>query len=95
MMIPALSMWCEDRFTVSDPGFPRGEVPTLQGTPTYNFAKFSKNCMKLKEFEPGGVSKILLCRSATGSIELHLLWSRITEKVLLFRTLTGWFLFIF
>ena len=28
-------------------------------------SKFSKNCMKLKEFGPGGASKILLCRSAT------------------------------
>ena len=30
------------------------EVPTLQGVPTYNFAKFPQNCMKLKEFiSPG------------------------------------------
>ena len=25
-------------------------VPTLQGAPRYDFAKFSQNCMKLKEF---------------------------------------------
>ena len=29
-------------------------APTLQGEPTYDFAKFSQNCMKLKVFGPGG-----------------------------------------
>ena len=27
--------------SVADPGFPRGGAPTLQGGPTYDFAKFS------------------------------------------------------
>ena len=39
---------------------------TLQGAPTYDFTKFSKNCMKFKEFGTGGASKTLRCRSATG-----------------------------
>ena len=47
--------------------FPAVGEPTLQGAPTYNLPKFPKNCMKLKEFGPG-VSKILLCGSATGNI---------------------------
>ena len=33
---------------VADPGFPRGGVPTPQGAPTYDFAKFSQ---KLHEIE--------------------------------------------
>ena len=33
--------------TVADPGFPPGRAST------YDFAKFSQNCMKLKEFGPG------------------------------------------
>ena len=45
---------------MADPGFPRGGgakppgAPNLQGAPTYGFAKFPQNCMKLKEFGPGG-----------------------------------------
>ena len=39
--------------SVAGPGFLRGWVPTLQGrAPTYDFAKFSKNCMKLTKFGP-------------------------------------------
>ena len=40
---------------VADPGFPEEGAPTLQGAPTYDFAKFSQ---KLHEIEriwtPGG-----------------------------------------
>ena len=43
--------------------------PRREEASTYDFAKFSKNCMKLKEFGPPGrgwgESKILLCRSPT------------------------------
>ena len=35
-------------WTVADPGFPRGGAPTLEGAPTYHFAKFSH---KLHEIE--------------------------------------------
>ena len=43
---------------VTDPGFPRGggANPPGEGEPTYDFAKFPKKCMKLKEFEPPGAS---------------------------------------
>ena len=42
---------------------------TLQGDVNRRFCqKFPKNCMKLKEFGPGGASKILLCRSATALV---------------------------
>ena len=43
--------------TVADPGFPWGggaNSPGGGGAPTYDFAKFSKNCMKLKDFGPPG-----------------------------------------
>ena len=56
---------------MADPEFPRGGGANPPGAPTYDFAKFPKNYMKLKEFEPRvwggreGASKILLCRSAT------------------------------
>ena len=45
--------------SVADPGFPRGGGANSRGgVPTYDFAKISKNCMKLKEFgPPGGRSK--------------------------------------
>ena len=40
---------------VADPGFPRGGgANSPGGAPTYDFAKFSKNWMKLKEFGPPG-----------------------------------------
>ena len=40
---------------VADLGFPRGGgANSPGGAPTYDFAKFSKNCMKLKEFGPPG-----------------------------------------
>ena len=35
-------------FAEADPGFPAGGTPTLQGAPTYDFAKISK---KLYEIE--------------------------------------------
>ena len=38
--------------SVANPGFPRVEAPTLQGAPTYDFAKFPKSYMELKEFGP-------------------------------------------
>ena len=43
------------KYPVANPGFPRGSAPTLWGggAPMHDFAKFSKNCMKLKEFRPG------------------------------------------
>ena len=51
--------------------FPEVEAPTLLEAPTSDFAQFSQSCMKLKEFGPrwggGGASKIILCRSATGT----------------------------
>ena len=45
---------------VADPGFPRrggANSPAWgRGVPTYDFANFPKNCMKLKDFgPPGGV----------------------------------------
>ena len=43
--------------SVVDPGFPRGGGANsleVGEVPTYNFAKISQNCMKLKEFGPGG-----------------------------------------
>ena len=38
----------------ADPGFPvgGGADPWERGTPTYDFAKFSKNCMKLRKLDP-------------------------------------------
>ena len=47
--------------------FPEEGEPTLQGAPTYDFAKFPQ---KLHEIERiwtrgGGASNILLCRTAT------------------------------
>ena len=45
---------------VADPGFPRGGAPTLGGggggAPTQHtiLPNFPQNCMKLKEFGPGG-----------------------------------------
>ena len=56
---------------MADPGFPRGGgANSPGGAPTYDFAKISQ---KLHEIEriwtprEGRASKILLCRSATGS----------------------------
>ena len=43
----------------------RGRQPE-EGTTTYCLAKFAENCMNMKKIRPGGASKILLCRSATG-----------------------------
>ena len=55
--------------SVADPGFPwGGGANSPGGAPTYDFAKFSQNCMKLTRiWNRGGrgASKILLCRSAT------------------------------
>ena len=49
-----------------DPGLPRGGGANPSGGANIQFLpNFPKNCMKLKEFGPGRVSKILLCRSAT------------------------------
>ena len=46
-----LSQW----IAVADPGFSRGVGAILPWrVPTYDFAKFSQNCMKLKEFGPPG-----------------------------------------
>ena len=44
-------------YSVVNPESPRGgggNPPAGVGTPTYDFAKFPKNCMKLKEFGPKG-----------------------------------------
>ena len=57
----ALCKWCLKQWRIQD--FPEMGAPSLQGAPTYNYAKFSHNCMKLKEFGPWDASKILLCRS--------------------------------
>ena len=44
---------------VADPGFPRGGGANSPGVaPTYEFAKFSQNCMKLKEFGPPGGARV-------------------------------------
>ena len=40
--------------SVADPGFPRGGGATLRGCQYTILPKFPKNCMKLKEFGPGG-----------------------------------------
>ena len=45
--------------------FPEVGAPTLGGAQTYNFAKFPKNCMKLKEFGPPGAVHRASFRSAT------------------------------
>ena len=43
------------------------------GAPTYEFAKFPKNCMKLKEFgPPGGRVPRVPLRSATGGRNLKI-----------------------
>ena len=40
---------------MADPGFPPGGAPTPQGGRQHTILpKFPKNCMKLKEFGPGG-----------------------------------------
>ena len=44
--------WLFDQWRIQD--FPEEGVPTPRGEPTYDFAKFPQNCMKLKEFGPGG-----------------------------------------
>ena len=50
--------------------FPEVGAPTLQGAPTYDFAKFSEKLHEIERIwtlgEEGGASKMLLCRSATG-----------------------------
>ena len=51
----ALCKWCLKQWWIQD--FPEVGAPTLQGASTYNYAKFSQNCMKLKEFGPGGRPK--------------------------------------
>ena len=52
---------------MADPGFPRGGRRQLsRGAPTYDFAKFPKNCMNLKKFgPPGGAHPSRSLRSAT------------------------------
>ena len=41
--------------TVADPEFPQGGgTNSPMGVPTYDFAKFSQNCMKLKNLDPQG-----------------------------------------
>ena len=53
-------------YSVADPGFPWGGVPTPQGGRQHTILpNFPKNCMKLKEFGPPGGHTSLL-RSATG-----------------------------
>ena len=40
---------------VADPGFPRGGGANSPGGPQHTILlNFPENCMKLKEFEPGG-----------------------------------------
>ena len=57
--------------SVADPGFPRGGGANSPGGGRQHtiLPNFPINCMKLKEFGPGGgrASKILLCKSATGT----------------------------
>ena len=75
--------------------FPEVGAPTLGGgAPTYVFAKFFQKLLEilnLKEFgPPGGVSKLLLCRSATEStIKYHGL-DELMQKVTLRRNRMGW-----
>ena len=65
---------------MADLGFPRGggaNSPGGGGRQHTILPNFPKNCMKLKEFGPrgGGASKILQCRSATGTFgygEFHI-----------------------
>ena len=56
-----------DQWRIQD--FPEVGAPTLMGGPTYDFAKFSPNCMKLKEFGRGGTrpSRSLGSAAADGS----------------------------
>ena len=54
-----------------DPGFPTGGgAKPSRGMPTYNFAKFSKNCMKLRKFGGGGTLGVPP-RSANDLINIH------------------------
>ena len=62
-----LSLWSFHQLSVADPGFPRGGGAKSRGG---DFAKFPKNCLKLKEFGRGGVPRVPL-RSATGYSGLH------------------------
>ena len=38
----------------TDPGFPVGGAPTLQGAPTYKFARFSQKLHEIKKILVGG-----------------------------------------
>ena len=62
--------------------FPEEGAPTPRGGRQHTFLpNFPKNCIKLKEFgPPGGASKILLCRSATG-LDLNYDHDKMHERV--------------
>ena len=45
-------MWEVLHITVADPGFSPGGAPTPKSTIVFQF--FAENCMKMKEFGPGG-----------------------------------------
>ena len=62
---------------MADPGFlARGGVDP----PRHNFAKFSQNCMKLGVAR---ASKILLCRSANGYLQVLTGWEDTLSVVVL------------
>ena len=49
------------RFSVADPGFSWGDANSQSGCPNLLFCKlFAENCMKMKEFGPGGLVSLVL-----------------------------------
>ena len=78
---------------MADPGFSRrGGAKSPGRAPTYNFAKFSQNCMKLKEFGPRGAHvPHAPLRSATALNFVNSFWT-LPEQLLQCYSQSRWFL---
>ena len=72
---------------MADPGFPRGGGANSPGGCQHTILpKFPKNCIKSKEFGPGGASPAPPLRSATGLVYLWILLFLLTADLVV-RTL--------